>query len=58
SYEIVSKCYRAGIPFLAAISAPSSMAVSYCNQLGITLLAFCRENKLTVYTHPERLIMT
>lgn len=57
SYEIVSKCYRAGIPFLAAVSAPSSMAVNYCNQLGITLLAFCRENKLTAYAHPERLIM-
>lgn len=50
SYEIVSKCYRARIPYLAAVSAPSSMAVGYCQQKGIRLFAFCRENKLTQYT--------
>lgn len=50
SYEIVSKCYRARIPYLAAVSAPSSMAVDYCQQKGIRLFAFCRENKLTQYT--------
>lgn len=55
SYEIVSKCYRAGIPFLAAVSAPSSLAVSYCRELGICLMGFCREDKLTVYTFPERI---
>ena len=57
SYEIVSKCYRAGIPFLAAVSAPSSLAVSYCQQLGICLMGFCREDKLTVYTYPERITL-
>ncbi len=50
SYEIVSKCYRAGIPYLAAVSAPSSMAVDYCKQKGIILFAFCREDKMTRYT--------
>jgi FdhD protein len=50
SYEIVSKCYRAGIPYLAAVSAPSSMAVQYCKEKGITLLAFCRGDKMTKYT--------
>lgn len=55
SYEIVSKCFRAGIPFLAAVSAPSSMAIEYCEKTGITLLAFCRQNKCTVYTHPENI---
>lgn len=56
SYEIVSKCFRAGIPYLAAVSAPSSMAVEYCEMAGITLLAFCRQNKCTVYTHFENVI--
>lgn len=55
SYEIVSKCFRAGIPFLAAVSAPSSLAIEYCERLGITLMAFCRDEKFTVYTHAQRL---
>ena len=50
SYEIVSKCYRAGIPNLAAVSAPSSMAVDYCKDKGIHLFAFCRKDKLTQYS--------
>jgi FdhD protein len=49
SYEIVSKAYVAGIPVLAAVSAPSSLAVDYARELGLTLLAFCREDKFTVY---------
>ena len=53
SYEIVSKCFRAKIPFLAAVSAPSSMAIEYCQKTGITLLAFCRQDRCTVYSHPE-----
>lgn len=55
SYEIVSKCFRAKIPYLAAVSAPSSLAVEYCQKTGITLLAFCRENKATVYTYPQHI---
>jgi FdhD protein len=49
SYEIVSKAFVAGIPVLAAVSAPSSLAVDYARELGLTLLAFCREEKFTVY---------
>ena len=56
SYEIVVKVFRARIPILAAVSAPSSLAVDYAKELGITLLAFCRDNKLTCYSHPQRLI--
>lgn len=53
SYEIVTKCVRANIPFLLAVSAPSSMAAKLCEENGITLIAFCRENRATVYSHPQ-----
>lgn len=56
SYEIVSKCFIAGIPFLLAVSAPSSLAVDFAKELGITLLGFCREDRATVYSHYERMI--
>jgi FdhD protein len=55
SYEIVAKCSQAKIPFLLAVSAPSSLAVQLCNKTGITLIAFCRENRATVYTHSENI---
>ncbi len=55
SYEIVVKCFKAGIPFLAAVSAPSSLAVDYAKELGITLLGFCREDRATCYSHPRRM---
>lgn len=55
SYEIATKCYKAGIPFLASVSAPSSLSVEYCQKIGITLIAFCRGDKATVYTHRERI---
>lgn len=54
SYEIVIKCFKARIPFLAAVSAPSSLAVDYAKELGITLFAFCRGQRATCYSHPER----
>jgi FdhD protein len=54
SYEIVVKCFKARIPFLAAVSAPSTLAVDYAEELGITLLAFCRQNRATCYSHTYR----
>ena len=56
SYEIVSKVFAAKIPILAAVSAPSTLAVDFAKELGITLLGFCRENKATCYSHPERIV--
>ena len=50
SYEIVTKCFTAGIPILAAVSAPSSLAVDFAKELGITLYGFCRENRATRYS--------
>lgn len=40
SYEITIKAFKAGIPFLAAVSAPSSLSVDYAKEFGITLLGF------------------
>ena len=49
SYEIVAKCFAAGIPNLAAVSSPSSLAVDFAKELGLSLCAFCRENRVTQY---------
>jgi FdhD protein len=51
SFEIVSKAISAGIPYLASVSAPSSLAVDTAEQAGLTLMAFCRNHRLTVYSN-------
>ncbi|NQX84587.1 MAG: formate dehydrogenase accessory sulfurtransferase FdhD [Flavobacteriaceae bacterium] len=56
SYEIVIKCFKAQIPYLAAVSAPSSLAVDYAKEFGVTLLAFCRDNRATCYANAQHLI--
>lgn len=56
SYEIASKASRAGLTVLAAVSAPSSMAVAFCRENNITLIGFCRGPRATVYAHPERVL--
>ena len=56
SYEIVAKCAGARIPFLLAVSAPSSLAVDFCRRKGITLIGFCRENRATVYSCEENIL--
>lgn len=58
SYEIVCKCYKAGVPLLAAVSSPSTMAIETAEALGLTLLGFCREDSFTCYSHPDRLIFS
>ncbi len=54
SFEIVQKANAAGIPIVSAVSAPSSLAVSAADRWGITLAAFVREDRLNLYSHPER----
>jgi len=55
SYELVQKCATVGIPFLAALSAPTAFAVRLAERSGITLVAFARRDRHVVYAHPQRL---
>ncbi|MFY7970631.1 MAG: formate dehydrogenase accessory sulfurtransferase FdhD [Flavobacteriales bacterium] len=50
SFEIISKCFTAGIPYLCAVSAPSSLSIDFAKELGITLAGFCREGRMTIYS--------
>jgi FdhD protein len=55
SFEIVQKAAVAGIGLVAAVSAPSSLAVSAALSLGVTVAAFVRGQTYNVYSHPERI---
>jgi len=55
SFEMVQKAARAGIGLLAAISAPTAMAVRLADRAGLTLAGFVRGGRHVVYTHPRRL---
>lgn len=56
SFELTQKATMAGIPMLAAVSAPSSLAVEHAKEAGLTLVGFLRGESMVVYAHPERLL--
>ncbi|MBK6277783.1 MAG: formate dehydrogenase accessory sulfurtransferase FdhD [Gammaproteobacteria bacterium] len=56
SYEMVGKAAQAGIGILVAVSAPTAFAVRLAAEAGITLVAFARTGRLSVYSRPERLV--
>lgn len=55
-YEIVQKTITAGIPILAAVGAPSSLAVALAREFDLTLAGFLRGERFNVYSAPERLM--
>ena len=56
SFEMVQKAMILGAPLLAAISGPTGLAVRVAEHSGMTLVGFARKDKLTVYTHPDRVV--
>ncbi len=55
SFELVAKSARAGLELIAAVSAPSSLAIDAAQRSNITLCGFVRDDRATAYTHPERI---
>lgn len=55
SYEMVQKAASVGITLLAAISAPTGLAIQLAEECGLTLVGFARNDNHVIYTHPHRL---
>ncbi|HEU0274595.1 MAG TPA: formate dehydrogenase accessory sulfurtransferase FdhD [Candidatus Udaeobacter sp.] len=57
SFEIVQKALAAGIPIIAAVSAPSTLAVDFARESNQTLIGFLRPPSFNIYSHVERVML-
>ena len=57
SYEMVTKIIRLGISILVSVSAPTALAVQLAESFGVTIIGYVRGSRMTIYTHPERILM-
>ena len=55
SFEIMQKALAARVPVVAAMSAPSKLAVEFAAENGQTLVGFLQDNRMNVYSHPRRI---
>ncbi len=56
SSEILIKVAKTGVPLIASRSAPTDLAIKHAEELGVTIVAFVRNQRMNIYTYPERVI--
>ncbi len=58
SFELAQKAVMSGIPILAAVSAPSSLAVDLATESGLTVVGFLRGRSMNIYSHADRVLVS
>ncbi|MFK7899597.1 MAG: formate dehydrogenase accessory sulfurtransferase FdhD, partial [Cyclobacteriaceae bacterium] len=55
SFELVQKALMAGVPIIAAVGAPSSIAIELAEKYGMTVIGFLKNERCNIYCNPERI---